>query len=194
MCCSSAFMPSLQPLGRPRDDLVENGSVVRESREQDLVRARRDRHPLVEERVEEPGVRLLVGRPRARVVDRELASRRTTRPTCLRPARRAVDAGGSERLGQSLGEARPRCLRASRSAASSSSSSAASPAAMASGFPDSVPAWYTGPSGATHDITSRRPPYAPTGRPPPITLPKHVRSGRTPKPALRASRGRPGSR
>ena len=52
---------------------------------------------------------------------------------------------------------------------------------MASGFPDSVPAWYTGPIGASSDMTSRRPPKAPTGKPPPITLPKHHRSGRTPR-------------
>ena len=51
---------------------------------------------------------------------------------------------------------------------------------MASGFPDSVPAWYTGPSGASSAIRSRRPPKAPTGSPPPITLPKHHRSGVTP--------------
>ena len=51
------------------------------------------------------------------------------------------------------------------------------PAAIASGLPDSVPAWYTGPSGATCSIRSRRPPYAATGSPPPITLPSVVRSG-----------------
>ena len=59
--------------------------------------------------------------------------------------------------------------------------SVAIPAAMPSGFPDSVPAWYTGPTGATRRISSARPPYAATGSPPPITLPRHVRSGCTPK-------------
>ena len=51
------------------------------------------------------------------------------------------------------------------------------PAVIASGFPESVPAWYTGPAGATSSMISRRPPYAPTGRPPPMTLPSVVRSG-----------------
>mmetsp|Transcript_12952 Transcript_12952/g.43821 ORF Transcript_12952/g.43821 Transcript_12952/m.43821 type:complete len:218 (+) Transcript_12952:17-670(+) len=55
------------------------------------------------------------------------------------------------------------------------------PAAMARGLPLSVPAWYMGPAGATISIMSRRPPYAPTGRPPPITLPMVVTSGVTPK-------------
>ena len=57
----------------------------------------------------------------------------------------------------------------------------ARPAATATGLPDSVPAWYTGPSGAIFSMMSRRPPNAPTGRPPPITLPSVVRSGRMPK-------------
>jgi hypothetical protein len=52
--------------------------------------------------------------------------------------------------------------------------------AVANGFPESVPAWYTGPSGASKASTSARPPNAPTGSPPPITFPKHQRSGRTP--------------
>ena len=39
----------------------------------------------------------------------------------------------------------------------SSSPSTARPAAVASGFPDSVPAWYTGPSGARCDIDVARP-------------------------------------
>ncbi len=54
------------------------------------------------------------------------------------------------------------------------------PAATATGLPDSVPAWYTGPSGAIASMMSRRPPNAPTGMPPPITLPSVVRSGTTP--------------
>ena len=60
-----------------------------------------------------------------------------------------------------------------------SRSSAASPAAVASGLPDSVPAWNTGPSGVSVSITSRRPPTAPIGRPPPMTLPNVVTSGVT---------------
>mmetsp|Transcript_23596 Transcript_23596/g.58492 ORF Transcript_23596/g.58492 Transcript_23596/m.58492 type:complete len:245 (-) Transcript_23596:776-1510(-) len=55
------------------------------------------------------------------------------------------------------------------------------PATMASGLPESVPAWYMGPAGATTSMMSRRPPYAPTGSPPPITLPMVVRSGVTPQ-------------
>jgi hypothetical protein len=56
----------------------------------------------------------------------------------------------------------------------------ARPAAVATGFPDSVPAWYTGPCGASCPITSARPPNAAAGKPPPITLPKVIRSGTTP--------------
>ena len=63
---------------------------------------------------------------------------------------------------------------------SSSDFSVAMPAATATGFPDSVPAWYAGPSGATCSMTSRRPPYAPMGMPPPMILPSVVRSGVTP--------------
>ena len=54
------------------------------------------------------------------------------------------------------------------------------PAATATGFPLSVPAWYTGPAGASCSMTSRRPPNAAHGKPPPITLPRTVRSGVTP--------------
>ena len=59
-------------------------------------------------------------------------------------------------------------------------SSVARPAAIATGFPDSVPAWYTGPSGAMYSMISRRPPKAPTGMPPPTILPSVVRSGLMP--------------
>jgi len=55
----------------------------------------------------------------------------------------------------------------------------ASPAAIATGFPDSVPAWYTGPSGARRPITSARPPNAAAGSPPLITLPNVNRSAST---------------
>ena len=48
---------------------------------------------------------------------------------------------------------------------------------MAIGLPDRVPAWYTGPSGASFSMISRLPPKAPTGMPPPMTLPSVVRSG-----------------
>src|SRR6185503_16995308 len=52
--------------------------------------------------------------------------------------------------------------------------SVASPPAIASGLPDNVPAWYTGPFGAICSIKSARPPYAATGKPPPITFPSVV--------------------
>jgi len=39
------------------------------------------------------------------------------------------------------------------------------PAATATGLPDSVPAWYTGPSGAIFSMIARLPPNAPTGMP-----------------------------
>jgi len=45
---------------------------------------------------------------------------------------------------------------------------------------ESVPPGTTGPSGAIFCMISRRPPTAPTGKPPPITLPSVVRSGRMP--------------
>ena len=51
------------------------------------------------------------------------------------------------------------------------------PAAVAIGLPDNVPAWYTGPSGLIIRIMSARPPYAPTGIPPPTIFPRVVRSG-----------------
>ena len=62
----------------------------------------------------------------------------------------------------------------------STSLSVARPAATATGFPDSVPAWYTGPSGAMFCMISRLPPTAASGIPPPITFPSVVRSGRKP--------------
>ena len=55
------------------------------------------------------------------------------------------------------------------------------PAVIARGLPLRVPAWYIGPAGATIAMMSARPPYAPTGSPPPITFPIVVRSGVTPK-------------
>jgi len=60
------------------------------------------------------------------------------------------------------------------------SRSVASPQAVATGLPDSVPAWYTGPSGASCSITARWPPKAASGMPPPITLPNTLRSGAKP--------------
>ena len=70
----------------------------------------------------------------------------------------------------------------------------ARPQAVATGLPDSVPAWYTGPSGASCSMIARGPPKAASGMPPPITLPSTVRSGVMPhaRPARRA--GRRGSR
>ena len=51
---------------------------------------------------------------------------------------------------------------------------------MVTGLPESVPAWYTGPHGASARITSARPAKQPTGNPPPMTLPSVHRSGSTP--------------
>ena len=48
---------------------------------------------------------------------------------------------------------------------------------IANGFPDNVPAWYTGPHGDTICMISFLPPYAPTGSPPPIIFPKQAISG-----------------
>ena len=77
-------------------------------------------------------------------------------------------------VGQPAGRGRRARRRRRRRAARAT----ASPAAVASGFPDSVPAWYTGPSGASAAMTSARPPKAPMGRPPPMTLPKQREVGR----------------
>jgi len=46
--------------------------------------------------------------------------------------------------------------------------------------PWSNPSMSCGPVGASASITSRRPPNAPTGIPPPMILPRQVRSGTTP--------------
>ena len=62
----------------------------------------------------------------------------------------------------------------------SSRSSVASPALTATGFPLSVPAWYTGPRGATLSMIARFPPYAASGSPPPTIFPRHVMSGLSP--------------
>ena len=44
-----------------------------------------------------------------------------------------------------------------------SSDKVAIPAAIATGLPESVPAWNTGPAGMIWRMMSARPPYAPTG-------------------------------
>ena len=46
---------------------------------------------------------------------------------------------------------------------------------------EGVLTWYMDPAGATFSMMSLRPPYAPTGSPPPIILPSVVRSGLMPK-------------
>ena len=58
--------------------------------------------------------------------------------------------------------------------------SVASPQAVATGLPLSVPAWYTGPSGASWLITSLLAPKAASGMPPPMTLPNTLMSGLKP--------------
>mmetsp|Transcript_33614 Transcript_33614/g.85112 ORF Transcript_33614/g.85112 Transcript_33614/m.85112 type:complete len:284 (+) Transcript_33614:745-1596(+) len=73
------------------------------------------------------------------------------------------------------------CARCSYAPGRPRISSVLMPAVMARGLPDRVPAWYMGPAGATIFMMSARPPYAPTGRPPPMTLPMVVRSGVMPK-------------
>ena len=55
---------------------------------------------------------------------------------------------------------------------------------MVTGFALKVPPWGTAgfpPRGSNTAITSARPPTAPTGKPPPMILPKLVRSGVMPK-------------
>ncbi len=57
--------------------------------------------------------------------------------------------------------------------------SVANPAATATGLPLSVPAWYTGPAGASLAMIDAGPPNAAAGSPPLITLPKVNRSAGT---------------
>ena len=87
-------------------------------------------------------------------------------------------------LRRGLGEAGGKGFATARPGAgrrrSSSRLSVARPAAVASGLPESVPAWYTSPAGATAPsgrAARRRPP---PGRPPPMIFPRMVRSGVTP--------------
>ena len=47
---------------------------------------------------------------------------------------------------------------AAKAPGSSSASRVARPAVVASGLPESVPAWYTGPAGATISMMARLPP------------------------------------
>ncbi len=72
-----------------------------------------------------------------------------------------------------------RWRRASRRSRRRPGAARSGPAATATGFPDSVPAWYTGPAGASSRMVSARPPNAAAGSPPLITLPKVNRSAST---------------
>ena len=89
-------------------------------------------------------------------------TRCTVTPVAGRPASRAAPVSSRRRY-TSGSRSRRRTTRA---------------AAVASGFPESVPAWYTGPAGASSSMTSARPPKAASGRPPPAIFPSTVRSGR----------------
>ena len=60
------------------------------------------------------------------------------------------------------------------------SCSVARPHAVATGLPDSVPAWYAGPSGASYAMIWRDAPNAASGMPPPMTLPNTLMSGAKP--------------
>ncbi len=86
------------------------------------------------------------------------------------PASRAIPASPSTSL-------RVCAARRSWKPSAAISRSVVTPAATASGLPDRVPAWYTLPSGARKPMMSRRPPKAAAGMPPPMTLPRQVRSG-----------------
>ena len=151
--------------------------VVGQAGEGDLVGAGREGHAPSSRAWKNAGVGLLVGRAGGVVVD-------GGRGAEVQADQRADDGHGDRHVRAARappGTRRPAAPPggpARRRASSSSRSSAARPAAVASGFPDSVPAWYTGPSGASDAITSARPPKAPMGSPPPMTLPKQVRSGR----------------
>ena len=68
-----------------------------------------------------------------------------------------------------------------------SSSSAAMPAAIATGFPESVPAWYIDPNGATFRMISSFAPYAPTGNPAADDLAQARNVGKDPVHRLRAA-------
>ena len=95
------------------------------------------------------------GRSGSRPAPRRRSGGRRARATC---GTTAAMPAAAKRVAQVAGQALGRGARARRRRRRRAATSAASPAAVASGFPDSVPAWYTGPSGATCCITSRRPP------------------------------------
>ena len=61
------------------------------------------------------------------------------------------------------------------------------PAAIATGFPESVPAWYIDPNGATFRMISSFAPYAPTGNPPADDLAQARNVGKDPVHRLRAA-------
>ena len=105
--------------------------------------------------------------------------RRRSRPACRRPGTAAGNPAAAQASRSSAARWRARAEQLHVRRRGRAAPSAASPAAVASGLPASVPAWNTGPSGDSVSITSRRPPTAPIGRPPPMTLPNVVRSGVT---------------
>ena len=168
-------------LGGGVDRAVDVGVGVGEAREQRLVAARREVHAAVEQAVEEARVALVVGGPAPR---RSCAPARRAKNTptsvnaCVTCAATPARRTPSRRPSREPGRDR---LRARRTRRRRAAASAARPAAVASGFPDSVPAWYTGPSGASSSISAAGPPTAASGSPPPTTLPKIERSGVMPK-------------
>ena len=93
------------------------------------------------------------------------------------PASRAADCKPSTNV-------RVRAESASKNPGLPISRRVASPHAVATGFPESVPAWYTGPNGASCSMIARGPPNAASGMPPPMTLPSTEMSGAKPGMAL----------
>ena len=100
------------------------------------------------------------------------------------PASRAASARPGR---QRLPSASPASCRAPASAARATTARRPSPADC----PRASPPGRSDPAGDTRSIRSARPPYAATGKPPPMILPRHVRSGRDAVdwPARRPARG-----
>ena len=125
-----------------------------EAREQHLVGARRQRDAAAQHGVEEAGVDAVSPPPGRHVVGRRVewpvpGPAPRTDPTSGPTAGAATASPAPAMADSSRRRTRDACARAPRSRRRLTSSSTARPAAVASGFPDSVPAWYTGPTGAS---------------------------------------------
>ena len=135
-------------LARRGQGRLDLGLAVGRRDEPGLELRRGEQDAPVEHRAEEPGVGVAVGGEGLGGVPRDPAAEedRQQRPD---PGDRDVAPGRPRQRRAALPRGRRRWPRAPRRPRASSRSSVATPAAIVSGCPDSVPAWYTPPSGAT---------------------------------------------